>query len=106
MIDVDHDAGEHGPVAGGALHLAVQPLVQRPPVEQAGERIGLGELAHRALAVPGFFVVLGFLDRGRRRFHHPRGETQIGIAQGRIARAGAEEEHPGPLTPERKGQHQ
>ena len=101
MIDADHHAGEDRAVPSGPLDLALQPLVEGAPVEETSQRIGLHQLAHgvsRRATPP----IQRLLDRRRRRLDDSRGETEIGVAQGRVARAGAEEDaplvHPGERT--------
>ena len=61
LVHVRHDAGERRPVAAGPLHLVVEARPEGAQVGEAGEGVGLGELAERGLAAR---EAQGALDAG------------------------------------------
>ena len=61
VVQVDHDQGERPVVAARAGDLALERLVEEPPVVHAGERVEVGQLSRLAKAA-------GILDRRRGPF--------------------------------------
>ena len=84
VVDVDHHAGEHGGVPGGAVHLLLQLLHQRAAVEAVGERIGLGQLPHLLLAHDRVLEVVRLLERRHRRVDHLLGELDVLLVERRV----------------------
>ena len=50
LVQIGHDAGEGGPVPASPLHLVVQACAEGAQVGEAGEGVGLGQLAEGDLA--------------------------------------------------------
>ena len=100
VVDVDHHAGEHRGVPGGAVHLLLQLLHQRAAVEAVGERIGLRQVPHLLLAHDRVLEVVGLLQRRHRRVDDLLRELHVLLVERGVVRGGAQEEDAGRLLPQ------
>ncbi len=103
-VDIHHQAGQHRAVPVGPLDFLRQLLVQRPPIEGLGERIGLGQLLHLLPAQHGVLEIVGLLERGHRGPDHLVGEIHVAMVERRVFFRGPQEEHAGGLVAQREGQ--